>query len=93
MGGTEVVAEACQVKSLVESGSTSCGAVTWGELPDATREITNFVRGSSVIHHHVRRVQKKASTADAMRTLPRLAKLSRDARAWGARRWLRRLAK
>ena len=30
MGGTQVVAEACQVKSLVESGSTSCGAVTWG---------------------------------------------------------------
>lgn len=49
MGGTEVVAEACQVKSLVESGSTSCGAVTWGELPGATREITNFVNISVIL--------------------------------------------
>ena len=50
-------------------------------------------RGSSVIHHHVKRVQKKVSSAHAMRTLPLLAEVKADHRAWGARRWIRKLAK
>ena len=50
-------------------------------------------RGSSVIHHHVKRLQKKVSSALAMRTLPLLAEVRTDHRAWGARKWIRRLAK
>ena len=41
--------------------------------------------------HH--RVQKKVSRANAMRTLPLLAEVKTDHRAWGARKWIRRLAK
>ena len=48
--------------------------------------------GSSVIHRHLKRMQKKGNDA-TLKSLPRVATLKPKERSWGARKWLRLLRK